>query len=165
MRSDYNLTDGDTFYASMSASEMLAAGAGVAAVTAMLRGSALAALAEAAEAARRKIDDGSPGKLAEYLAKREIARDPAAADPALLTLFDREGAARGLDRAGHVADVLTTATALNAAILTISAVEKEARAEIAAADAAAPDFEAQLETAVSAGRAALDAALPTLGGA
>jgi hypothetical protein len=130
--------------------DALALGYPVAVVGAALKASALLAVRDVADAYRAQLAQASAGKLAAYRIKEEIARDPAAADPAELALIDREAVACGLDRAGLLALIAAKAAAYRQIALLIEALEAETGAAIAAIADDAADIEVQVQTVLDA---------------
>lgn len=149
------LTHAGVDHVNASAASLAQAGVPAAVIGAAVKAAGVERIKHLADEIRTAIDPASAARIAEYRIKEEIARDPASADAAELAAFDREGEARGLSRADHIADVLAAAGALRIALLTIAALDKEARAVIASVADDAPGAEAQVEAAVAAAATAL----------
>jgi len=107
---------------------------------------------------RAQISSASPGKLAEYRFKEEIARDPASAAPAELAMIDREAAARGITSEALLAEINAKASAYRQIALLIGALEAETKAAIAAITEDAVDIEAQIQTVLGNAKALAETA-------
>ncbi|MGR3436179.1 MAG: hypothetical protein ACU0CO_15015 [Shimia sp.] len=112
-----------------------------------------------AEEYRARLATTSPGKLASYRIKEEIARDPDAADPEELAILDQEAAARGLARADLLTAIRAQAGAYRRAALMVEMLEASTAAALAALDPAAADIEAQVAAALTTARTQAEAAL------
>lgn len=136
----------------VSYTDALASGIAAAVAGAALKHTAKAAVMGQSDRYRAQLATTSPGKLAAYRVKEEIARDPDSADPAELALIDREAAARDTDRAGLLALISAQAAAYRQTALLIEALEAEAKAAIEAIADDAADIEAQIGAALHAAK-------------
>lgn len=131
-------------YVGLTGAEVMAKGVPMAVIGAALKVHAMSGIAAFADSYRGRIATKSPGKLAEYRVKEEIARDPTTASDAEMALIAREAAARGIDTDTLVALINGRAAAYRQIALLIGALETEVRAAIDAIPDDAADIEAQI---------------------
>lgn len=110
------------------------------------------------DAYRTKLATGSPGKLAEYRIKEEIARSPDIASQAELDLLSREAKARDTDRTGLLGDIAQKAAAYRQIALLIGALGAETNAAISVIPDDAADIETQIQTVLEAAKAQAETA-------
>ncbi len=136
----------------MEVKELLAAGVPVAVISAAAKAHAAGQVVAMADSYRAQIATPAPGKIAEWLFKEQIARDPVNARAEELSLIDREAAARGIDRDQMLALIITKANAFREIALLIGAIEAEAKAVVAAIPDDAADIEGQISTTLAAAK-------------
>lgn len=147
------------YYMANTAAEIVAKGVPVETVSAGTKDTAIRELVSYGNMVRAKLASPSPGKLAEYRVKEEIANAPGSAAAAELALIDREAAARGTDQAGLLAIITAKATAFRAMALEVGAIEAEGKAAIEAVPDTAVDVDSQVQLAASAAKEQLRLAL------
>lgn len=115
---------------------------------------------------RNRLSSASPGKLAEFRVKEEIATDPVNADPAELALITREATARGMTQAEFITLILARTATFRQTALLVAAIEAEAIAAVDALLEDQADIEAailaELQSAQQAADTAFNAALTAL---
>jgi len=152
------VTEGPRTTVGTTREDALALGYSQAAVGTAMKAQASDLVTQFADTYRAQIATAAPGKIAEWLFKEQIARDPDAARAEELAIIDREAAARGLDRAGMLALIISKANAFRETALLVGAIETEAKAAVEAVPADADDIETQLTTALANAKAEANAA-------
>ena len=142
----------------VTADEALERGYSQAEIAAAMKAHAVELVVADADAYRAKISTAAPGKIAEWLFKEQIARDPDNANPLELAILDQEAAARGASRAELLALIIAKADAFRQIALLVAAIEAEAKASIAAVADDAPDIETEVTQALADAKAEADAA-------
>ena len=158
---NFTITEGARTTVGVTREDALALGYTQAAVGAAMKAQASDLVTQFADTYRAKIASAAPGKIAEWLFKEQIARDPDAARAEELAIIDREAAARGLDRAGMLALIISKANAFRETALLVGAIETEAKAAVEAVPTDADDIETQLTTALAAAKTEAAAAFST----
>lgn len=119
-------------------------------IGAAVKNTAFSDITRVAEDYRSRLATKCAGKLASYRIKEDIARDPENADPAEMSLIEREAVARGMTAEALIANIAARAGAYRQTALLVEVLEVEAKAAIAAIADDAVDVEKQIQDALDA---------------
>jgi len=155
---ELDLTYNEALYVRARPEDLAARGVPVAVIGAAAKAWAETEAVRFAEGYREALATTSPGKLAAYRVKEEIARDPSAAGPDELALIAREAQARGLTQDALIALIAAQATAYRQAALLVEVLETELKAAIAAIPDDTPNIAAEIATVLGAAKSQADAA-------
>lgn len=127
-------------------------------IGAAVKNTAFSDITRVAEEYRSRLATKCAGKLASYRIKEDIARDPENADPAEMSLIEREAVARGMTADALIDSINSQVSAYRQTALLVEVIEVEAKAAIAAIADDALDIEDQIQDALDAAQAQAETA-------